>query len=618
MPEFSLPPLSSAAELPALLTLNSLGEIELDFAIRELGASDEQPPLRALEVIGRHPAAASKAILQHLSDRLIDCLRVQDVFPRALANCLIVVASLQNPQSSVALLELIAEDDDIGELLLESLWDLLPRTLAATIPDLTTWRELADDFGSIPYEALIEALPFLVYWNSLSRSDAARQLIEHLDEFVDDDVKAFLAPAVVDALMCLAVPETQSTTHLINESAEPDHHRDPELIDAVFADTDAAVTAATALLNSQRLTDPVVSFREGEVFPPPDATPEDIFEALRLLDRNWSDFSKLLPAFRRLLREPDTARKVLLDYVRKHLRFESVSENRVQWLGRGKNPGPAFAVRLLLELRCPEILPLLLAAFEKTSYHCLDCFKGGVEPELGSLAAMTAPNPEFLVEWIRRLESCEEIACILTSSLAWIVLEERADRLQCITLLRELFVDWVNRPAAAEWGRRAYTASVSLLTLGDIDFFGNLLSQREAVPEKVVSLLIPPNLTAQTIPEELQKRCLHAAQIWFLSCRFMSASDEEGEELVRKYVRDLESDDGDEDFDEAANGILPPSFSVEGQLPSAKLDTQLVYSEINFDDPDDAPKTIRNTGKIGRNEPCPCGSGRKYKKCCGS
>jgi hypothetical protein len=22
--------------------------------------------------------------------------------------------------------------------------------------------------------------------------------------------------------------------------------------------------------------------------------------------------------------------------------------------------------------------------------------------------------------------------------------------------------------------------------------------------------------------------------------------------------------------------------------------------------------------KIGRNEPCPCGSGRKYKKCCGA
>jgi uncharacterized protein YchJ len=26
----------------------------------------------------------------------------------------------------------------------------------------------------------------------------------------------------------------------------------------------------------------------------------------------------------------------------------------------------------------------------------------------------------------------------------------------------------------------------------------------------------------------------------------------------------------------------------------------------------------RATPKIGRNEPCPCGSGKKYKKCCGA
>lgn len=24
----------------------------------------------------------------------------------------------------------------------------------------------------------------------------------------------------------------------------------------------------------------------------------------------------------------------------------------------------------------------------------------------------------------------------------------------------------------------------------------------------------------------------------------------------------------------------------------------------------------RATGKVGRNEPCPCGSGKKFKKCC--
>ena len=29
------------------------------------------------------------------------------------------------------------------------------------------------------------------------------------------------------------------------------------------------------------------------------------------------------------------------------------------------------------------------------------------------------------------------------------------------------------------------------------------------------------------------------------------------------------------------------------------------------------PKTVIAERKVGRNEPCPCGSGKKYKKCCG-
>ncbi len=28
-------------------------------------------------------------------------------------------------------------------------------------------------------------------------------------------------------------------------------------------------------------------------------------------------------------------------------------------------------------------------------------------------------------------------------------------------------------------------------------------------------------------------------------------------------------------------------------------------------------QVVRNQPKVGRNEPCPCGSGKKYKKCCG-
>jgi SEC-C motif-containing protein len=44
-----------------------------------------------------------------------------------------------------------------------------------------------------------------------------------------------------------------------------------------------------------------------------------------------------------------------------------------------------------------------------------------------------------------------------------------------------------------------------------------------------------------------------------------------------------------------------------------KTDGQWLY-----DDGTVAPVTVVRTGpKIGRNDPCPCGSGKKYKHCCG-
>ncbi|MFA4875048.1 MAG: SEC-C metal-binding domain-containing protein, partial [bacterium] len=36
-----------------------------------------------------------------------------------------------------------------------------------------------------------------------------------------------------------------------------------------------------------------------------------------------------------------------------------------------------------------------------------------------------------------------------------------------------------------------------------------------------------------------------------------------------------------------------------------------------YDSRKPATTVRREAPKIGRNDPCPCGSGKKYKKCCG-
>ncbi len=39
-------------------------------------------------------------------------------------------------------------------------------------------------------------------------------------------------------------------------------------------------------------------------------------------------------------------------------------------------------------------------------------------------------------------------------------------------------------------------------------------------------------------------------------------------------------------------------------------------TEEDFEEPPPIPRPVVNESKVGRNDPCPCGSGKKYKKCC--
>ena len=62
----------------------------------------------------------------------------------------------------------------------------------------------------------------------------------------------------------------------------------------------------------------------------------------------------------------------------------------------------------------------------------------------------------------------------------------------------------------------------------------------------------------------------------------------------------------------------------EGLLEKIKTDVikfilnlNIVISEKKEEETEEAPKKKLNE-KIGRNEKCPCGSGKKYKHCCGS
>jgi uncharacterized protein YecA (UPF0149 family) len=57
-------------------------------------------------------------------------------------------------------------------------------------------------------------------------------------------------------------------------------------------------------------------------------------------------------------------------------------------------------------------------------------------------------------------------------------------------------------------------------------------------------------------------------------------------------------------------------FALDERLRLAGLDP--VFAVAEDDSPAEHEREPEAPGKVGRNDPCPCGSGKKYKKCHGA
>jgi preprotein translocase subunit SecA len=87
------------------------------------------------------------------------------------------------------------------------------------------------------------------------------------------------------------------------------------------------------------------------------------------------------------------------------------------------------------------------------------------------------------------------------------------------------------------------------------------------------------------------------------------------EDPVRAYQQE-----GFDMFQEMINMIQEDTVKFLYRVrPQEKLQRTKVARELgtNLNGESSKPKTVVKGEKIGRNDPCPCGSGKKYKKCCG-
>jgi hypothetical protein len=624
MNSLSLPPLTSNSVLTPILTRQSLGDAAVEFAVCEFWASEDQIPLEALEVIQREPAKAARLLIERMSDGFTEYEHLDIPLPRGLSNCLIVLATLRQPESARQILDFLLTD--AAEPFLDSCLELIPKALGETIPDLAAWTNLMDEYKDhiglkwAHVLALIESLPYLVSRTSTSRSDAARALIASFDS-TSGELTGNASIPTVQALMQLVVPETFPDALRINQAGRSSDRFKVHEIQSVFEASEASRCEILAETEAARLSDAAKCFRYGPVYPSWNATPSTVEDAIRLLREDPCDTEGLITASRTLSRESGEAVSALLDFIRSQLRTEPLDKQKVDYREGVSNQyeehefGAGYAVRILMQLGCPDILPLLLPAYETYGYDCLPGFEEIVEPIMQNIAAQTAPSTEFLREWIQRLIQSRQITKALIAALPLMVFEGRADRLQTISILRELYVDWIASKDEFLCNELTEVASEGLIALGDVDFF-RTVTQAKHIPRGPLL----HNLTLVGKREDLQVSVSRESDMlsreWLLESRIFTANQKLYDELATVYADEPDSDE--DDREKAAIREVFRQLLETDKRPPGEPNHGPAIAPDSTDSLAVSPGTIRNTAKIGRNDPCPCGSGRKYKKCCGS
>jgi hypothetical protein len=105
---------------------------------------------------------------------------------------------------------------------------------------------------------------------------------------------------------------------------------------------------------------------------------------------------------------------------------------------------------------------------------------------------------------------------------------------------------------------------------------------------------------------------------WVAECMAMTfeASRQRTLECGKGYVRDVEVEMGWwAGFQEERPRASEPLYPLSSSRSDHADDWGVV---LPFDALPPVETVVRGTPKVGRNDPCPCGSGKKYKKCCGA
>lgn len=184
--------------------------------------------------------------------------------------------------------------------------------------------------------------------------------------------------------------------------------------------------------------------------------------------------------------------------------------------------------------------------------------------------------------------------------------------------LKELF-DFVKRDEISVWNRDCVLLVINrmLLSNPEIREFV-IINMKECFKLKKMQLFLIPYVFEFHLTE-LEKIALKTFKTRKFDPILLSKKELVYSEEIPFFYSNLEEIYDflyklKEDREEYMNS-LKEEESIKGYGLYDGIENNLPF-DIFSDDDFDLPQPRKNN-KIGRNDPCPCGSGKKYKKCCG-
>ncbi len=206
---------------------------------------------------------------------------------------------------------------------------------------------------------------------------------------------------------------------------------------------------------------------------------------------------------------------------------------------------------------------------------------GNTENSHRVMAAVFDGDPAPLYNIILDENADEYARSRMCDALAMLVVQGRLDRSEAASFLRDCWANLQPRDGCFVWhGWQSAIARLGLVELKDM--------VKEAFDRQIVS---PSWLSYRDFEADLEHAIESPAEPWARTDGKFTLFGDTTEELSSWYAF---SDEATRSREKALKNASYPTTSL---LPS-------------FD-------PVRNPMRgVGRNDPCPCGSGKKYKKCC--